>query len=429
MVIKIHKKNLIFTICFYIGLFYILMRPFLINYVSPLCKYIFMLLVAIAGVLTLINKKYLGKIGCIELFWIIVSYVYILGNAILLNGKELFSMALTAYIFYSFPILIMPLLMNRVNWRKVMGVVSAFGVLDAGISILEFINRRQMFPMSGVEGEVGTITKAGAYIVRTYGLQGSYFILAEVLCFCGFCAFYLYRSGKSKINLVAWIIISVGILTTGSRGYYVSYAAGMAAILYCEHYFDKNRGINKKTLITIMSVIILLIFFIYLILGTNITTGNADVDVVLNRIRMIFDWEGDSANVQRMSIWMWSIDHWKEAFLFGHGACSTDIRFSGYIKVTESGVLKRLCELGVVGTIIQYITMFIPIKSGVKKLFNKKLDSNSLPFIATMIAYFIEDFVLERYTAPEYTVLLWTSIAYIAYYQRGDTCYNNRIQC
>ena len=122
---------------------------------------------------------------------------------------------------------------------------------------------------------------------------------------------------------------------------------------------------------------------------------------------------------------MWSIDHWLEAVLFGHGACSTDIRFSGYIKVTESGVLKRLCELGFIGTVIQYITMIMPIKKGVKKFFSDKLDSSSLPFIGTIVAFLIEDFVLERYTAPEYTVLLWTSIAYIAYYQRGKECTNS----
>lgn len=420
MQLRIPKKGLVFKSCFFAGLLYVLMRPFLINYVSSYCKYLFMLLVAMAGIITLLSRRCVGKIGYKELLWLFISYIYILGNAYFLDGAELFSMSLTAYVFYTFPIIIMPLLMQRINWRTVISFASAFGVIDAGISIIEFLNRKQMFPMLGVEGEVETITKAGAYIVRTYGLQGSYFILAEVLCFCGFCAFYLYRFEKSKLHLFSWIIISVGILTTGSRGYYVSYAAGIVVMFFCEFFFNKSNGIKKKNIIILLAVLMLVFIIMYLVLGTNITTGNRNIDVIINRIRMIFDWEGDSANIQRVSIWKQSIDYWKQAIWVGHGACCSDIRYSGYIKVTESGVLKRLVELGVIGTVIQYITMIIPIKKGITKLFSYKLDSNCLPFIGTIVAFLVEDFVLERYTAPEYTVLLWTSIAYLAYYEREE---------
>ena len=223
MILRISGKGLLFKFCFYVGMIYVLMRPFLLSYVSNYCKYGFMLIVLVGGMITFFNKKYVSIIGLKELMWLIASYVFILANAYLHGGLELFSMSVTAYVFYTFPILLMPLLLGKINWRNVIEFASAFGVVDAFISIIEFLSRQQMFPMSGVEGEVGTITKAGAYIVRTYGLQGSYFILAEVLCFCGFCAFYLMRFEKSKIHLAAWVIISVGILTTGSRGYYVSY--------------------------------------------------------------------------------------------------------------------------------------------------------------------------------------------------------------
>ena len=99
----------------------------------------------------------------------------------------------------------------------------------------------------------------------------------------------------------------------------------------------------------------------------------------------------------------------------GHGACCTDLSYSGYISVTESGVLKRLVELGIIGTVLQYLTMITPIAHGIKKIRSNKSNPTVLVAIGVLAAYFVEDCVLQRYTSPEYTMILWFSIAYIAY--------------
>ena len=426
MQLKIKRNKLVFGFCYFIVLLYVLMRPFLINYLFPQIKYIFLLIILLGLFVTFCTRKYIHEIGNKELLFLIISYVYILLNAYFIGGAELLTLSITSYILYTFPIIVFPLIKNKVDFIKLLKFLSWFGLVDAGISIIEFITRKQMFPMSGVEGEVGTVTKAGAYIVRTYGLQGSYFILAEVLCFCGCAAFYLYRFQKDRIYFFIWVIISIGILTTGSRGYYVSYFVGLVAMYLCESLFEPSKKKNYKKVLSIFGMLIILVLILYFVLHSDFLTGNNDIDVVLRRIRMIADWEGDSANVRRVQVWNWAIKYWKESILVGHGACSTDLRYSGYINVTESGVLKRLVELGIIGTILQYITMIIPIKRGIRNIKKRKLHSSALVFIGTVVAFMIEDFVLERYTSPEYTIILWFSIAYLAYTQSDVNPYQTR---
>lgn len=177
---------------------------------------------------------------------------------------------------------------------------------------------------------------------------------------------------------------------------------------------------SRKKLTSKRMLIYIIIFFsvltmVYIVFFSGIITGIKNIDVVINRMRMLFDWKGDSANLNRIRIWRWAIEYWKEAPLIGHGACCTDLNYSGYISVTESGVLKRLVELGVIGTILQYLTIIAPIANGINKIRLHKSNPQVLVAIGTLIAYFTEDCILQRYTSPEYTTILWFSIAYMTY--------------
>ena len=110
---------------------------------------------------------------------------------------------------------------------------------------------------------------------------------------------------------------------------------------------------------------------------------------------------------------------WKEAPFFGKGACFTDTRYSGFIAVTESGVLKRMVELGIVGTLLQYATMVPLLIKGIKR-YKKTKETRMLFFFAVLLAFFVEDFVLQRYTALEYTIITWTFLSYIAYFENAS---------
>ena len=133
---------------------------------------------------------------------------------------------------------------------------------------------------------------------------------------------------------------------------------------------------------------------------------------------MITDWTGDSSNSARIQHWLYALNEWQSSFLFGNGACCTDTRYSGFKAVTESGILKRLVELGLIGTILQYTTMFIPLLKGIKNIKLKVENEHTLFFLSVIICFFVEDIVLQRYTALEYTIIIWTSLSMIAYSTR-----------
>lgn len=421
---KINKKNIKMVLPFSYILIYVLMRPFLTSYVSVYCKYLFVVLVLMFIFLSLMSKRCVNIIGRNELILISILYVYIIINAIWYGGVELFSQSLTAYILYTFPIIVFPFITKCINWDNVLKFLSFFGAVDAIISITEFLTRQRMFPKVGIEGNVDILTSAGTRIVRTYGFQGSFFILADILCLCAFSSWYLYRYNKGKLYLILWMIISLGILSTGSRGYYVSYFIGMVTIIFFE---NKVNCVKKKmTLIKLSCYIIailLILLVLYVIFFSDYITGIKEVDVVIDRIRMITDWQTDSANLKRVSIWNWALDYWKESMLTGHGACCTDLSYSKYISVTESGVLKRFVELGIIGTILQYITMIMPIRRGIKKIKQGQSDTRILVSIGVIITYLVEDCVLQRYTNPEYTIILWFAIASFAYAEKKNCCY------
>lgn len=416
MRMRINKKNIKWTLLLSYILIYILMRPFLISYVSKYCKYLFLVLVLIVVLLSITSKKCINLIGSKELLLLSLLYIFIIANALWYGGNELVTKALSAYILYTFPIIALPFISNKIKWLNIFKCLSIFGVIDAGISIIEFVTRQRMFPKAGIEGGINLVTSAGTNIVRTYGLQGSFFILSDILCLCAFSSWYMYRIQKKYIYLLFWILISLGILSTGSRGYYVSYFIGMFIMYMCEGVVDHSRRkMTSSKLLVYVLILLSGLIMTYIIFFSSMVTGIENIDVVIKRMRMIIDWKGDSANLNRLRIWRWAISYWKESVITGHGACCTDLSYSGYISVTESGVLKRLVELGIIGTVLQYLTMITPIAHGIKKIRSNKSNPTVLVAIGVLAAYFVEDCVLQRYTSPEYTMILWFSIAYIAY--------------
>lgn len=416
---KIKKSKIYIIMLFYFIVIYTLMSPFLFGYISPYCKYVFLLIVMIGMLFTLASKRCVNTIGFSELLLITISFIYVLLNAFGFGGFELVYMSLTAYIIYVFPILLLPFVQNKIDWNGLIKFLVFYGVIDSIISITEYITRVRLFPLAGLEGSIDQVTSAGTSIVRTYGLQGSFFIIGDVLCLCGFSSWYLFREKKNPLYLVCWIVISLGIFSTGSRGYYVSYFVGMIAMMLAEGKVNHtNQKFSIKTIVQIIGIIILIVLGWYMVFDSTITFGIPAIDTVLVRIRMIGDWSGDSANLNRIRIWTWAYNYWMDSFFLGHGACCTQLGYSGYISVTESGLLKRLVELGFVGTILVYLPLLFPLVRGLKSIKKYKVDPKVVIFIGVIAAYFVEDCVLQRYTSPAYTIILWFSVAYIAYAKR-----------
>ncbi len=214
MKVKVSTSGTAFALC----LLYVLMRPFLTNYITPLYKYLFILLLLVGLGVALVHKSTIMKIGSLEMTLCLAFYIYALLNAAFLGGQELLGYTFERYIFYTVPLFVFAYFGNKINWDRVFAFLMWFGIIDSAISLIEFITKKQMFPMSNGESNVEMITMAGTKILRTYGLQGNYFLLAEILCVCGLASLWLYEKKNQKVYFYSFLFISVGILSTGSRG-------------------------------------------------------------------------------------------------------------------------------------------------------------------------------------------------------------------
>lgn len=406
---KITLKGFIFKVMFMCSLIYILMRPALTYILGDFFKYIFLISILFAslyGILLIFNRKKTK-----DYFAVIVSVLlfdlYAVFSAIRADATELLILTLVRYILYSCPIFFFPYVYKRINWENVLKFISLFGIIDTGISVYEYITHTVVF---NITGRLQVVQLNGA--IRTFGLNGNYFILAEILSLCGLVSLYLFFNSKEKKYFCSFIWITIGVFTTGTRGYYVSYLIGIFVLIMLGQKEKKTKRILKICVLFITVVILTFIIF-----GTNLNTGLEQIDIVLDRFRTIVDWSNEQANSMRMLAWRNSVKIWKDHLFFGNGACATEFDYSKRLIVTESGFLKRLVELGLVGTVLQYISLFVPMVYGAKKYFTASSKNRgwSLAF-AVIACSMAEDMILQMYTGIEFTIVLWFCVAYI-YYQ------------
>lgn len=402
MKIKICIKN----IGLFISLIYVLLRPFLNTYFTEGVKYIFVLVIVYYVLLFLTNKRLLKKYS-IPLCFTAIFWVYVSISSLSHGGFELLTYSLERYMFYTTAFFVFPVATTKINWKFLMNFMILYGVVDAFFSITEFITHKQILAIGGVTHNV--VQLYGDNSIRTFGLNGDYFLLAELLSVCAFCSFYMYKETVKKSYLIAFLIVAVGIFSTGSRGYYVAFSLGMLAFLYCDM---KKRGVNKYFIIRTFALAFLALSMVIFIFFTNISIGIGAVDTVLNRFRSITDFSDNAANVTRYKIWIESLNEWKNHLWFGNGASSTDMRYSLFKGVTESGVLKRLVELGLIGTLLQYLTMFYPLLHGIKEYTASRPGHTiNILFISIIVMLMTEDCILQRYGEIEHTVILWFAIS------------------
>lgn len=408
MRIKINKRLSAFNILFFICLLYILMRPVLTEYFGDVFKYIFFLCVLYCVIKGLLRRNIRQSMRNTDILLYCIFILYVVISSIVVGGLPLFRITAERYVFYMFPIIAMPVVARKIAWKNFLNFLIIFGVVDATVSIIEFITHTQMFPVTGQSSMV--VQYNGS--IRTYGLNGNYFILAEILCVCGLAAFFKYLMKKDKKALVFFVYISIGLLTTGTRGFYLSYFIGIVSM----YLMGLQIKMTKELLIRLLGTIVVVLVLVYIIFFSDIQIGIRGVDAVLIRFRTIFD-TTENANSVRLLVWNKAIAEWKVRPLLGNGASITDPNYIYSLGVTESGFLKRLVELGVVGTVLQYSTMFVPFFRGIKK-YKKAKNKNyyCVFFINIVISFIIEDMVLQMYTGIEYTVLIWSAISLVSFF-------------
>lgn len=311
-------------------------------------------ILTIAAVYEIVHAR--KKSALVTLIFYIIFILYIIACACIKDNSDQISRAIYEYGFYMLMIFSGIYYYTNIEFRRVAKSMVRFGCLIAFLSWYEYFTRAYI---------IGSFTQT---IQNNYGFRAAVFTRTYlshgvILGVFAILAYYMFISTEKKRYIFISIFCYVSILTTSSRGPLVACTVGLI-VMWFVNYYSNHRGIQKRFYIILALLIILLVAL--LLLQSSFTTGNPTIDYFLWRTRNIINWTGDAGNVGRVQLWNNALNKWfKKAPWFGIGPSKTGSWGSGSLGVTESGVLKRLCELGVVGVAIYYSMLIYIISKGI----------------------------------------------------------------
>lgn len=392
MLIKINKYNLIFlSLCIYFT------TKMLWDTVIPnIFEFVSLLLLLYGAFLYFYTSKITKSTFGIVALYIIFS-IYIVLNAAIQDNSQQFFRSIYEYIFYSSILFSCAYYLNRIQFENIVKILAFLGLIIALLSWYEYLTGSYIIGRFDASYTIGF---RAAVFTRSYLSHGI------VLGFFSIIDYYIYIFSRRKIYLILCIFSFVSILTTSSRGPIVAVFAALV-IMYVLNYRRRNTSYTKRFCIIIF--LLLLFLLIFLFLNSTVTTGNTDVDYFLYRIRQITNWTGDAGNVGRIRIWNRTFDLIRSSLLFGIGPSKTGSWGSGSIGVTESGILKHLCELGVVGFLIYYLFIINIIIKGIaaNKFCNDKAHIEFICYIGLIIMILVNNITLQSTEEIMVSFIFW----------------------
>ena len=340
------------------------------------------------------------KRGTLVVLYISLS-IYILISAFLQDSQNQIQRALYEYIFYMF------IFWGTYYWGRHAKIedwaiiLLVIGIVVSCLSWLEYLTHHYLL--------TNTIEYVNPTTFRTIVFSRTFLAHGMVITFFTLLAIYKYITEKKKLFLFLSIFFFLTIFTTGSRGPLVACLVGIYIMFFL--YETTRYGFTLKKFIFLFLTIFGFIFVIFILLS-DFQVGNSIVDYFLNRFRSILNWSTDDGNTGRISIWNYYFKIFKENFWLGVGPSQTGSwNLSGKYGVTESGILKRLCELGIIGALLHYMLVFNIFFMGIKKLKNYKNDLNLIFYLSLFIAVFVDDITLQATEEIIVSYLMWFALA------------------
>ncbi len=343
------------------------------------------------------------------LFLWIVYIIYVILNG-LLNDFNIscFIRSLYEYCFYSCILWFAILFSNYIDLKIVIKWLSYIGIILALLSFCEFI-----FKFHFIEGMFSNyLTYDNIEVVRAKVFTRSYLSHGVLLGIFSICNAYSYKISRNRVFAIGAALCFFSILATGSRGPLVATFIAYGVFIILENKKKIKKNISQLFTIKLkrkyyIILIVLLIFIILIIF--NISTGIYFIDYSIVRIRSIFNWTGDAGNLGRLKIWEESLNIIKDNFIFGIGASKTGSWGSASLMVTESDYLKKLIEIGIVGTIIYYS---IPIYV-IYKFFKSENKDSSNTLISIIILILVDSVILQVTEEIMIAFFYWLSLGFL----------------
>lgn len=329
----------------------------------------------------------------------LVFSFYILADGVLQSSTKQLVRAVYEYIFYMLMFFAMAWLVPRADICKGLRILALWGVVIACLSWVEFFTKSYL--ISNIES--GQTFRATVF-TRSFLSHGVMLGIFSVVCM------HFFYTEKKLWYLPLGLFCFVSILTTNSRGPLVAFGVALVLQYLLNAYISRKHSYKRFVASVLLSVGLLAVL---VVMFGSFTTGNATVDKFLYRIRSILDWNGDAGNVGRLVYWNQAVDWFRSNIWFGIGPSQTGSWGAGSIGVTESGVLKRLCELGLVGFGIYYcfvgsvfcrgICSYIRQDDGGKRVLTL--------WFALMSAMLINDCTLQSTEEIMVAFFMWTAFA------------------
>jgi hypothetical protein len=369
--------------------------PYLFTLISWLC-------IIFATLFAFWQMKFNPKI----LLLYVLFCIYIIFNGVINENPQRFIRAMYEYIFYISILFTGLVYCNKINLTNVFKIFASFSLLIALLSFLEYSTGRYI--LGGVyESEYIKWEGETNIAFRTKVFTRSYLSHGIILGLGSLVNLYLYKKFNLKYFAFFSIICYCAIFTTQSRGPLVAVTLAISFLL-C----NLDSSVKKKLLKILLFVSPLFCFVFFVPFDTGVSL----LDFYFHRIRSIFDWSGDAGNLGRLLLWANALEMFKGNILLGIGVSATgswDSSWVNSLTVTESGVLKRLIELGVLGFVIYYGFILLLIKKVMKRVKFLQIDEfkETLFCISCAILILIDDITLQVTEEIMVTFFLWFFIA------------------
>ena len=393
--IKINTNFVFICMCIYIT------SKLLWDKIPLVFEITFLFIVVYQAFVFILNILHSEK-NSIMIVLISITWLYLIANAFIQTPMNIAMRCMYEYVFYMLFIFSMANNYKKLDLEKCITIVSKWGVIIAILSWVEYVTKHYIIADIG---DLQTILYGGDYSFRAIVFTRSFLSHGVVLGVFSLLCFYLWLSKKNNIWLFLGLFEYISIFTTGSRGPLVAFGAGIV-FLYWTYVFFVNKSRGKKYIFIMLAV--LGVFLLIIMFSIDMGEINSSIGYFIYRFQNIIDWSGDAGNVGRLSIWKKCYnDLFKKNIFLGVGPSTTGSWGHAIYGVTESGILKRLCETGIVGFFLIY-SVVICIIGGSTKIF-KKLDDNKkvemVLWLSIFISVFINDITVQ--STEEIMVSFW----------------------
>lgn len=404
MKFKVKKKEIEIIPLLFVAIFYTLTRAWCAAKFGSIAYITFL---GVIGIFIL-GYIFTYRKQCVKIrknsFWLcyILYLVCVVLN--LLCHTNANSYALIEYVFYMFFLFAMCYIMSNIAFEKILSIYEIVGVIISLEAIWEFFSGNILF-RTNLETQV---------IRRAYGLIGSPLTLGMALACIALIAIYRGMISDKKHYLVAMLSIG-GLFCTQSRGPLVGAAVGFVAMIFVYN-FSINNNVKSPFVKGLIKAVIILLLLYEAIKWLSDYTEIANT--IYQRIQTILIWDStESANYQRMEKWKYAWQLFKNNPMFGMGVSSTGSRATTGI-VLESGVLKKLVEMGITGFLLYYYMMISTAVKNVKMAVKHHAKYCALA-VGVMCAIFVENFIMQIVESAGVFMIFMCFFTYLIFTNQG----------